>query len=221
VLDRSEETASLGDRAIRSVLHAALALRHPDAVVVHEMRLRAGRVVLDIAAIDESLHAYEIKSDLDSLARLPRQTGYYDRTCDFVTLVSTNPRHIEAIPTYWGFALAEEVRGHAHITWQRNAGRNPNLQIEELLYVLRSSEIQRLLRANGQRHLEGTTKGQLVAQTLAVLGPRAARQLTIEILHTRKTWSIRQLAVLNEAARLRHAIAQPAPKLSVLMDPMF
>ncbi len=211
----------ISDREIRAALHTALAARHADSLIVHEMRLRASQAVLDVAAIDENLHGYEIKSSRDNLTRLARQSDYYDRTCDFITLVSTNPKHVTAIPEHWGFAIVDGTNDKVDIDWKRNAERNVTFRVQDLLYILRSSELQRLLRANGQRGYASATKARLVDQALSLLGATTARAIAIEILRTRKTWSIRQLAVANETARLQCAIAQPPPRLSALVTPMF
>ena len=43
--------------------------------------------VFDIAVINCSIHGYEIKSDLDTLMRLPQQLEFYAMTLQKLTLV--------------------------------------------------------------------------------------------------------------------------------------
>src|SRR5436305_708698 len=58
-----------------------------------------------------SIHGYEIKSDKDTLIRLPRQVDAYNAVFERATLVSTR-RHLssarEIIPNWWGIV---EVNG--------------------------------------------------------------------------------------------------------------
>lgn len=79
----------------------------PDAVLVDEMVLgEHGRV--DVALIDApAMHAVELKSDRDTLTRLPRQIACYSSVFDYCTLAVT-ARHVSAaraqVPPEWGLA---------------------------------------------------------------------------------------------------------------------
>ncbi|QBY00123.1 hypothetical protein E2K80_04700 [Rhodophyticola sp. CCM32] len=50
----------------------------------------------DFLVVEESSHAFEIKSDFDSLSRLPDQISDYVCTFDFVSVVTTN-RHLGSV----------------------------------------------------------------------------------------------------------------------------
>ena len=61
------------DEDIRSVLRARLALEYgtdPSALVLDEFGLACSSARVDLAVVNGCLHGYEIKSDVDSLARL-------------------------------------------------------------------------------------------------------------------------------------------------------
>jgi hypothetical protein len=190
---------------------------HGSALLLNEMQLKNGHAVVDVAAIDSSLHAYEIKSDLDSLARLPRQAESYKETCDFITLVTTRRTHGRHVPDDWGVLLASlsELDQSLSFEWVRRPTKNL-LNARSLLHVLRSTELRRILRANGQSRIAALSKENLVDAVALLLGHDVAREIALNVLRTRKTWSIRQLGVYDEDERLRHAISQPAPQLSVL-----
>jgi hypothetical protein len=60
------------------------------------------------------MHGYELKSDLDTLYRLPEQVSAYTAVFDFVTLV-VGERHllraIDVVPDWWGVRVARMDRG--------------------------------------------------------------------------------------------------------------
>jgi hypothetical protein len=76
-----------------------------DTRIVEELGLCQGIARVDLAVVNGSVHGYEIKSEHDTLARLPSQTDVYNRALDFVTIV-TAPAHAEKIgdivPPWWG-----------------------------------------------------------------------------------------------------------------------
>ena len=103
-------TALLRDPDIRILLTRDLAHRHPAALIRHEMGLCAGERRIDIAAITpEAMHGYEIKSDVDTLARLAGQADAYGRVFDRMTLVTT-ARYVDAataaVPDWWEVLVA-------------------------------------------------------------------------------------------------------------------
>jgi hypothetical protein len=213
--------ARLDDPRIRNALVPALRTRHSGALVLHEMPLRNTQAIIDVVAIDEALHAYEIKSDLDSLRRLKRQATYYDRTFDDVTLVTTRPMHAQVIPDHWGLASVRVGTTSIEIDWIREAKQNQTARSEDLLYILRASELNRILRANGQSRVSALSKAQLVRGVIGLLGEEGSRIIGTEVLRLRRSWSERQLGVEDEGARLQHALSQAVPRLSILSQTLF
>src|SRR5258706_16387046 len=73
--------------------------------VIDELGLRHGRARIDIAVIGTSIHGFELKTDQDSLARLPGQRAIYEDVLDKITLVVAQ-RHAQRamvlIPDWWG-----------------------------------------------------------------------------------------------------------------------
>lgn len=83
------------DVDIRPVLRRSLlaSTAGEGSVVVEELGLCRGRVRVDLAVVNGSLHGYEIKSDRDSLDRLAGQADVYSKVLDQVTLV-VGERHL-------------------------------------------------------------------------------------------------------------------------------
>lgn len=86
----------------------------PDTVVIEELGILHGRCRIDIAVVNGRMHGYELKSDRDTLSRLPEQVQAYGVVFDCVTLV-VGERHvrraIEIIPEWWGVSVARFDRG--------------------------------------------------------------------------------------------------------------
>src|SRR5713226_6200533 len=79
---------AMKDSQIRDALKSDLLARYsqdPDTVIIDELGLRHGASRIDVVVVNGNLHGFELKSDRDTLKRLPRQTGIYNSILDFVT----------------------------------------------------------------------------------------------------------------------------------------
>ena len=64
------------DIDVRTVLAAEVARRYKgdaDTLIIHELGVCSGDARIDLAVVNGKLHGYEIKSDADTLKRLPAQ----------------------------------------------------------------------------------------------------------------------------------------------------
>jgi hypothetical protein len=99
----------------------------PDTLVIEELGLCQGVVRVDLAVINGSIHGYEIKSELDTLDRLPGQSQIYNRVLDYVTIVAS-PTHAEKaaelVPEWWGVCIALPVKGGVILRSRRLPRRN-------------------------------------------------------------------------------------------------
>src|SRR5262245_39425246 len=100
------------DADVRRAVKAWLVSQHGherDARLVEEMGIWSGSVRIDIALINGSLSGYELKSDSDTLERLPRQLAIYGRVFDYLHLV-VGKRHADKaralLPDWWGVKVA-------------------------------------------------------------------------------------------------------------------
>lgn len=80
-------------------------IRDSDSRVIDELAICLGEARIDIAVVNGKLSGYELKSESDTLTRLPRQIDAYGRVFDEVTLV-LDRRHVDAaaliVPGEWG-----------------------------------------------------------------------------------------------------------------------
>src|ERR1700755_210395 len=118
------------DRDIRSALHRVLQAEHATdqhTLIVDELGLCQGAARADVAVLNGSLAGFEIKSDRDTLARLPNQAQIYGRVFDYVTIVvgAKHARSIRSsVPSFWGITVASEMDGHLELKTRRQAKRN-------------------------------------------------------------------------------------------------
>lgn len=139
------------DVDVRMAVRELLAVEHAgdrDTRIVEEMGVWSGSVRVDIAVINGELVGYELKSDRDTLTRLPQQAELYSRLFDRVHLVVGSKHSREArkvIPNWWGIHVATSVGSRVHLCKAREAKMNPKhdpmivaqtLWREEVLEVL-------------------------------------------------------------------------------------
>jgi hypothetical protein len=141
---------------------------------------------------------YEIKSDVDSLERLPRQIRAFNNVFDRAFAVITK-RHVATveriIPQWWGIILPnidDEIESFQIL---RDSGNNPNTNIEATLYMLRKAEIVSILKDHE------SARGVHDKNHTCIVGMAASR-----IAEDALKYSIRQV--------LRRRLKNQAPALS-------
>lgn len=152
---------ALKDSEIRRALLTYLA-REPAVGtrrVIEELGLRRGQVRADIVVVGDELHAYEIKSDRDTLARLERQAEVYEWTMDRATLVVTK-RHLEdaksVVPRWWGILRVDEDREGLSFSTIRSGRSNSHREPRALVELLWLPDALRMLAERGiTRGLKG------------------------------------------------------------------
>jgi len=121
----------------------------PDTRIVEELGLCQGVSRVDLAVVNGTIHGYEIKSDRDTLARLPGQSEIYSRVLDYVTIV-TAPAHADnvrkVVPEWWGIWAAAENEGGIRLEALRNSVQNPGVNPFALAQLLwRDEALQALI----------------------------------------------------------------------------
>jgi hypothetical protein len=191
-----EEKLAMRDVEIREALHERLGSRYgsdPAVRVVDEMAVLSGACRVDIAVINGRLEGLEIKSERDTLERLPRQVELYGRVFDRMTMVCAE-RHlekaIEAVPGWWGVEVASR-NGVGAVALKRVRAARANRGVEakavaqllwrdEALGALTALGADGGLRSKPRRVLWGALAGALPAREL--------RKLVRERLRARRDW---------------------------------
>ncbi len=143
------------DKDIRKALHATELqpyILDPNSLVLDEFTLSEEDTRIDIAVVNGSFHGYEIKSDADSLERLPKQSESYGRIFDYLW-IACGPRFLgkikNSIPEYWGILLAETTVNETKLLKLRDAKDNPNISPISVAGLLWKDEAINLLSEFG------------------------------------------------------------------------
>lgn len=171
------------DVDIRKALLANLGVKYSDSshdLIVEEFGCKTARA--DVAVINGFLHAYEIKSDSDSLDRLPSQIDAYQGVFEFVTLICGRrllERARTTIPKWWGLQKAEFTDGSVLIHELRTAKPNPNQNPFAVARMLWKTEALAVLRRFGHRGVTSRCTADEVWNAVAAHVPIA--ELTNEV----------------------------------------
>ena len=163
-----------------------------DFRIIPEMAVCDGFSRVDIAVANGKLCGYEIKSDADTLERLPQQQEFYNKTFDKMFIV-VGPKYesvIESyIPEWWGIYVAYyDKKNNIKIKTQKKAHINKNLCAESLLELLWRDEIVTLLKINGFNGL--SSKNRRILRQIAIenLSLSQIKNYTRETLKRREDW---------------------------------
>jgi hypothetical protein len=136
---------------IRLALIEEMEKRHQyeaDTLIREELGLCQGFARVDLAVVNGSVHGYEIKSEQDTLARLPGQAEIYNRTLDFVTIVAA-PAHTHKIsnivPKWWGIWIAIQDDQGVRFESSREPSKNPDIDPFALAQLLWRDEVLQAL----------------------------------------------------------------------------
>ena len=115
--------------------------------VVEEMAILWGDARVDIAVINGSLHAYEIKSELDNLSRFEKQYTLYNKVFDYCTLVlhekhykAFHAKYEQLLPN-WGTIIVKKEYGKVISELTKKPEKNTSKDIISVCYLLWKSEI--------------------------------------------------------------------------------
>lgn len=176
------------DADIRRALLQHLAA-HP--LIIEEMGV-CGQVRCDVVALSEEMVGYEIKSDADTLRRLPRQVEWYSRVLDRAHVVTTE-RHLEGVrsvvPEWWGVMVASGPADDVRLQPLREAEDNPSLDTRSLADLLWRPEALAALEVRGlARGYRSKTFSAMADRLTEHVPPAELRSLVHTALMSRQGW---------------------------------
>lgn len=159
--------------------------------VIHEMDVCFGTARVDIAVINGKIHGYEIKSDQDTLERLPSQIESYNKIFDTMTLV-TGKNHIDKalqiIPDWWGVYYVSDDRRPV-LKRKRQQKLNPKVDIFQLTQLLWKDELITLLEIeNIKKGAKSKTRTALGEIVVNYIKEKTIKEYVKETLKTRESW---------------------------------
>lgn len=149
---------------LRSKLKLAFA-DDPGTMMIDEMGLLDGDCRIDLAVVNGQLHGYEIKSDADTLERLPTQAAAYSSVFDRVTIVAGS-KHFEKIcghvPEWWGIIAATADENRLILREDRTPLDNNGVDPVAVASLLWRDELLTILKDHGAaRGLSGRPRWHL------------------------------------------------------------
>lgn len=194
------------DRDIRLNLRRELMRAHRgyarETLLINELGLCQGNARIDIAVVNGSLSGYEIKSEKDTLQRLPRQVEIYSRALDFVTMVVSDS-HVEktiaTVPDWWGIIRAFNGEDDLTFRIERDVKPNPALDAFSVAQLLWRPEVLLALKGLGIEKGITTKPRRALWQILAESQPlEDLRQCVRDVLKVRVSWRSDPLQMSND-----------------------
>lgn len=146
----------LGDIQIRQRLCQDLLdiYQHdPETILLHELSVCHGQARVDIAVINGTINGYEIKSDKDTLGRLPGQIEVYNRVFDTMTLVvgeSLCEEAVRLVPRWWGVKLVTgSSESQIRVEDIQEPEQNQEVDAFSLAQILWKDELVRIIELEG------------------------------------------------------------------------
>lgn len=147
---------SIRDIDIRQHLHEntlAQRFKPSDTRIINEMGILWGEARIDIAVINCALHAFEIKSEVDTLNRLEKQYSEYRKVFDYLNIVihesklnTLNKNYRKTIQN-WGIYVVHGDKTNLKIDLKEKAVKNNNTDILSVCHLLWKNEAIELLKS--------------------------------------------------------------------------
>ena len=185
----------MNDALMRAATKQVLLLQHKgdaETVIVEELGIQHGLSRIDLAVVNGELHGFELKSDRDTLARLPEQTETYGRVLDRVTLV-VGERHlrraVEMVPEWWGIRVARVEAPELHFSDLKVAINNPSLDARCVAMLLWRDEALDLLEELGRaRGMYSKCKAEIYSALIEAVSLDDLRGRVRKCLRQRSNW---------------------------------
>lgn len=129
---------------------------------------------MDVAVINGRIEGYEIKSDKDTLDRLPRQAEMFSLVADRMTLV-VGEKHLRKaqliVPEWWSImTTSQSQKGTLKLAIDRTGRLNRNRDSKALIEVLERHEILAMMSVYGiDKGLRSAAYGELVEFSVSKL----------------------------------------------------
>ena len=185
------------DKLIRNALKENFEKNYRDnpySKIIEELGIAHGSVRIDIAVISSMIHGYELKSDVDTLDRLPWQMEMYNKVFDKITLVVGKNHAYEAvkiIPEWWGITIAKIALPCKKVVFYeiREAEENPDQDSHAVASLLWRDEALNILEKIGEANgVRSKTRNIIYERLAEVLDRQSLVSEVREHLCTRLNW---------------------------------
>jgi hypothetical protein len=178
-------------RGLRATLFRSYE-RDSQTRIIEELGICEGAARIDAAVVNGQLAGFEIKSERDTLARLPRQLSLYARVFDRVTIITT-ARHVDTIaamvPDYCGLRAASERAGQISLRMIIPAQLNVNVDSFAIAQLLWRDELVELVGKLGiTKGLSGKRRRDLCNILAGAMPLAELKQAVRHRLQVRANW---------------------------------
>jgi hypothetical protein len=174
------------ETAVRDALRRRLVAESGESLeTVAEFWVPRSHVRADLAVIGRSMDGFEIKTERDSLQRLPRQAVAYGRVFDQCTVVVAE-KHCDRVhgmlPPWWGITTVSG-NGTVVFTEVRAADSNPELDPDTLVRLLWHDEAMAALTRLGREPDKQSSRNSLWHELLQLPVTELREVVRRAILH--------------------------------------
>ncbi|MFG1359963.1 sce7726 family protein [Xanthobacter pseudotagetidis] len=185
------------DRDVRKSVWRWLEFAHagdPDTLMLDELGILNGATRIDIAVINGKMEGFELKSERDTLERLPTQRDLYNKVFDLISIVVAE-NHREAaqdiVPEWWGLAIASSAPGGVQVTYERQPEANPALDAATVASLLwRDEAVSILERYGAARGVRSKPREALYDRLAMTLDLDTVRAEVRSALKARAGWRV-------------------------------
>jgi hypothetical protein len=184
----------LRDSEIRSALRIKLEflhIREPETAIIDELSLCQGNARVDIAVVNGTFSGYEIKSDRDTLIRLPRQLAIYELCFDLMTIVVGEKHFSEcltSVPEWWGIWEAKETEHGIIFSARRGPKHNARISPEQVVQLLWKNELREELNKQGIKPRSSAGRQQLWRSLVGCVPSEELFRIVRERVRARGDW---------------------------------
>ncbi len=193
------------DLIIRSALMEALRKLYAQDKklrIIEELGVSHGTARIDIAVVNGIMHGYEIKSDQDTLQRLPEQMNIFNAVFDKVTLVVGNSHlynAINMIPDWWGIIVAKaDPNGSIIFNIIREGENNKDQDSVSVARLLWREEALKILEETGKAQgFYSKPRASIYEKLSSVLDQETLSAKVRETIFFRSEWRLDAPLVTN------------------------
>lgn len=183
------------DTDIRQKLHLTKLQKYkndPEVMVIDELGLCQGLTRVDIAVVNGSMIGYEIKSELDTLERLPAQRDLYNKILDYVIIVSytSHIKHLnDCIPDWWGIIEVKKTESGFDLINRKKPKKNREQDKYSIAQLLWKEEaLTLLMQLNLAEGLRSKPRDILWKKLAESLSTQKLSRLVRETIRARGNW---------------------------------
>ena len=184
------------DQLVRSAFHQSV-LRYAhdcnDTFVIDELGIKNGSYRADIAVFNGKIVGYEIKTQNDTLTRLPSQATAYSQIFNEAFLI-VSENHLESaleiVPDWWGVYLIKPTTENEYsFDCIRPAQSNANQDAFSMAQLLWKDEALEIANTLFNCNIKpSTTRQEIYGAISAACHTNALEEIVIKYIKKREKW---------------------------------